>query len=78
MDLSLNNRAFQLGDEELLCAFFDPEYELPDAQEQISDLIKETSLKLEKCYKRCSELYTKLELLQAGSESLSTIILDSK
>lgn len=79
MDSSLSYEDLQIEDEELLFASFDPsEYELPDTQEQVAELIKKTTQKLEKCEKCYLELCTKLELLRARSESLSAIILDSK
>lgn len=76
MDSSLSCEVLQIKDEELLFALFDSsEYK---SQEQVARLIKETTQKLEECHKCYLELCTKLELLQARSKSLSSIILDSK
>lgn len=72
------DKALEIGDEEFLFTLFEPDYELPEAKEQISKMIRETIEKMEECRRQYLELCSKLEMLQAGSESLSAIILDSK
>lgn len=71
-------KALEVGDEEFLMTLFEPDYQLPEAKEQMSKMIKETIQKLEKCRQEYMEICSKMERLRAGSESLSAIILDSK
>lgn len=76
MNSNLDN-ALTIGDEEFLFTLFEPDYLLPKAKEQIDKMIEQTIQKLEEYRQKYMEICAKLELLQAGSESLSVIIHDS-
>lgn len=77
MNSSLNND-FQTRDEEFDFTLFEHHDKLSESTKQTSAILKEAFQKLEKCQKQYFEICAKLELLRAGSENLSAIILDSK
>lgn len=71
------DKVLEIGDEEFLFTLFDRDYGLPEAKEQLAKMIKDTAEKVEDCNRKYLEVCAKLDLLRAGSESLSQIIRDS-
>lgn len=72
------DKVVETGDKESLFTLFDQNHGLPKAKKQIAKQIKDTVKKVEDCQQQYLELFARLDLLRAGSESLNTIIRDSK
>ena len=71
------DKVLEIGDDEFLFTLFDRDYGLPEAKEQLAKMIKDTVEKVEDCNRQYLEICAKLDLVRAGSESLSQIIRDS-